>query len=153
MPLLSHSHDSEAIVQPTLAWAWAGVTRSGLCVGSPASLRMQWKFFLLSILCTSCQFINHFCLSVCICLCSTWPATWRIRYVFRLLQLTWLSLPVALALLIICFIIWFILIIMLNDFFLNLIFHSSTCASSNNKISFCIFEYVRVDYAYQGKVY
>lgn len=56
--------------------------RSGLCVGSPGSLRMQWKFFLLSILCTSCQFINHFCLSVCICLCSTWPATWRIRYVF-----------------------------------------------------------------------
>lgn len=39
---------------------------------------------------------------------------------------------------------------MLNDF-LCLIFHFSTSASSNNKISFCIFEYVRLDYVYQGK--
>lgn len=39
---------------------------------------------------------------------------------------------------------------MLNDF-LCLIFHLSTSASSNNKISFCIFEYVRVDYVHQRK--
>lgn len=39
---------------------------------------------------------------------------------------------------------------MLNDF-LCLIFHFSTSASSNNKISFCIFEYVRLDYVLQGK--
>jgi len=53
----------------------------GLCVfGSPASLRIQWKFFLLSILCTSCQFINHF-LFVCLHLFvfNVAASTWRIR--------------------------------------------------------------------------
>lgn len=39
---------------------------------------------------------------------------------------------------------------MLNDF-LCLIFHFSASASSNNKISFCIFEYVRLDYVLKGK--
>lgn len=69
----------------------------GLCVfGSPASLRMQWKFFLLSILCTSCQFINHFCLSVCIFLCSTWPLLRGVYIMFSLTHIclsNWLVLP------------------------------------------------------------